>query len=230
MYKHLSLLVASLAPLATGQACNSTALNATIGSYYVTVEGTTVFDIANQTSRGVCDIGRANLMADVTIPPNVGQTLRIPGEVCEPDQTTCLLPENGTNTCIYGGPRLYYTQKGDTLAVVARRLNLTTDSIATGGGGQSYSGSTNVSAPLQEGQFIKIPRCVPSACVIEPYVFSEGVYLDLARKYGTTVGQIMMLSPTYNFSSIAFSEGGMFPPITMAYNCTALSDNVTVSD
>lgn len=53
------------------------------------------------------------------------------------------------------------------------------------------------------------------------------MYKDLAEEYGTTVGQIMMLSVTYNYSSIAF-EGGSFPPINILTNCTLLSDNSTV--
>lgn len=45
------------------------------------------------------------------------------------------------------------------------------------------------------------------------------VYKDLAEEYGTTIGQILMLS--YNYSSSASSEAGS-PSIGMAINCTAL--------
>ena len=69
--------------------------------------------------------------------------------------------------------------------------------------------------------------CYPSTCDIEPYSFSAGVYKDLADKYGSTVGQIQMLSPTYNYSYIA-NEGGTYPPIGLAKNCRLLSSNYTI--
>lgn len=50
-------LAAVLLPLVTASSCNSTALNTTVGSYEITIAGTTVFDVAKQTNRGVCDIG-----------------------------------------------------------------------------------------------------------------------------------------------------------------------------
>ena len=62
---------------------------------------------------------------------------------------------------------------------------------------------------------------------MQPYSLEWGVYKDLADKYNTTVGQIIMLSPTYTYSSMAF-EGGSFPPITLAVNCTLLSDDWSV--
>ena len=87
------------------------------------------------------------------------------------------------------------------------------------------SGSPNQTLPV--GQFLKVPECSPSQCIIQPYSFKWGVYKDLAEKYGTTVGHIMMLSPTYNYSSLAFSKGGTSPPIDLPINCTALSKNTT---
>ena len=207
--------------------CNPNALNTTTYQYPITKEGTTVFDVARATKRGVCDIGRQNLMADVTIPPNVGETFLIPGETCQPDNNSCIIKDVGrTNTCIYGGPRLYYTVKGDTYEKIALRLNITTESLMAGSQHGGASGSPNQTLPV--GQFLKVPECSPSQCIIQPYSFKWGVYKDLAEKYGTTVGQIMMLSPTYNYSSLAFSKGGTFPPIDLPINCTALSKNTTV--
>jgi hypothetical protein len=163
-------------------------------------------------------------MADVTIIPNVGEEILIPPQVCEPDNETCLLPttNNATRTCIYGGPRLYYTVNGDTYERIAIRLNITTESMM-----KWANGNTTATDVLEPGQFIKVPLCSPSQCVIQPYSFSYGVYKDLAERFGTTVGQIMMLSPTYNYSSIA-PLGGTPPPINVAINCTLLSSNVTV--
>jgi hypothetical protein len=206
--------------------CNTSALDISWGLYNITVDGTTVFDVAAETNRGVCDICRHNLMADVTIPPNFGEQFIIPPQVCEPDNETCLLPNTTrTRTCIYGGPRLYYTVNGDTHDIVARRLNITTDSLI----GQDESNTSTTDA-LPVGQFLKMPLCEPSECVIKPFSFEFGVYKDLADKYGSTVGQIMALSPTYNYSSIAFMPDGTWPPISVAYNCKPLSDNITVID
>lgn len=211
--------------VAAASTCDQSKLNTTSYLYPITKEGTTIFDVARITKRGVCDIGRQNLMADVAIPPNVGESILIPPQACNPDNETCLLKKtNTTRTCIYGGPRLYYTVKGDTYDRIATRLNITTDAL------MDYAGGTTANETLAVGQFIKVPQCSPSQCIIQPYSFTWGVYKDLAEKFGTTVGQLMMLSPTYNYSSVAFSPGGTFPPIDVAINCTALSNNITVLD
>ncbi|OJJ46490.1 hypothetical protein ASPZODRAFT_152003 [Penicilliopsis zonata CBS 506.65] len=212
--------------------CNPSTLNTTVGRFPITEANTTVFEIARLTNRGVCDIGRGNLMADVTIIPNVGQDLIIPAEVCEPDNSSCLIPDtNRTRTCIDGGPRLYYTVNGDTYDVIARRLNISTAALLDDSASAKRIGSDIIATTgtqlLGVGQFVKVPSCSPSRCVIEPFDFNEGVYLDLARKYGTTVGQIMMLSPTYNYST-GYTAGVSGPSIDMAYNCTELSSNITV--
>jgi hypothetical protein len=164
-------------------------------------------------------------MADVTIIPNIGQQVWIPPQVCDPDNETCLIPENNaTRGCIYGGPRLYYTVNGDTYDLIAQRLNITVESLM-----EKSSGNATATTALQPGQFVKVPLCEPSQCILQPYTFSSGVYKDLAGKYGTTVGQIMMLSPTYNYStSVVNGESG--PTIDLPINCTALSSNITVVD
>lgn len=215
----ISILLSMGTVTVVSASCDQSALNTTSYLYDITEE-TTVFEVARKTNRGVCDIGRHNLMADVTIPPNIGEVFIIPGETCTPDNESCLIKDVGrTRTCIYGGPRLYYTVKGDTYEKIALRLNITTESLS---GGQSANETLPVS------QFIKVPECSPSQCIIQPYSFEWGVYKDLADKYGTTVGQIMMLSPTYNYSSLAFSSGGTAPPIDLPMNCTTLSNNITV--
>lgn len=214
------------ASVAVAASCNSSALDTSWGLYNITVDGTTVFDVAAATNRGVCDIGRHNVMADVTIIPNVGEQFIIPPQVCEPDNETCLLPNiTRTRTCIYGGPRLYYTVNGDTYEIVARRLNITTESLIG-----DYSTGINDTAPLAVDQWLKVPLCEPSECTIRPYSFEFGVYKDLADKFGTTVGQIMALSATYNYSSLAFMPGGTAPPISVPHNCKPLSNNINVLD
>lgn len=85
---------------------------------------------------------------------------------------------------------------------------------------------SNANETLAIDQFVKIPLCYPSTCDIEPYSFTEGVYKDLAEKFKSTVGQIQMPSPTYNYSHVA--EAGEGPTIIMAINCHLLADNYTV--
>ncbi|KAH7045879.1 hypothetical protein B0J12DRAFT_711785 [Macrophomina phaseolina] len=219
-------LAALLVPAAS-TSCNTTALNTTTGLYYISEYGTTISDVAKATNRGICDIGRHNMMADVEILPNVGQSIYIPPQVCEPDNETCLLPRltNATRTCIYGGPRLYYTVNGDTYDIIARRLNITAEALV----GTGPQGNATTTTVLEPGQFVKVPQCDPSQCVIQPYSFTYGVYKDLAEKYGTTVGQIMMLSPTYNYSNSEV-DGRSPPSIVLPINCTVLSSNLTVLD
>ncbi|KAJ5112776.1 hypothetical protein N7532_000821 [Penicillium argentinense] len=205
---------------AASSSCDTSKLNTTAYLYPITKEGTTVFDVARATKRGVCDIGRHNIMADVTITPNVGQELIIPPQTCTPDNHSCLIKDEGrTRDCIYGGPRLYYTVNGDTYERIAIRLNITTESL---------SGGESANTTLPVGKFIKVPQCSPSQCIIQPYSFEWGVYKDLAEKFDTTVGQIMMLGPTYNYSTTAFSKDSTYPSIDLAINCTLLSNNVTV--
>ncbi|PSR88544.1 hypothetical protein BD289DRAFT_460424 [Coniella lustricola] len=224
--QRLSLAVASVlasASVAVGASCDTSTLNTTTYLYPITVQGTTIKDVAAATNRGLCNIARYNFMADESIIPNVGQTIAIPAEVCpdEIDDTTCVTNNwNSTNTCLVGGPRLYYTVTGDTYAIIANRLNLAPSTLSTG----------NTSEVLEPGQFIKIPLCDPSMCSFEPYQFQLGdwkTYKDLADEYGSTVGQIMQLSPTYNYSSSAI-EDKTPPTIDLVFNCTLLSDNITV--
>ena len=67
------------------------------------------------------------LQTTVSVVPNVGQTIISPGEVCDPDSTTCIIEGPGINDCLVGGPRLYYILNGDTLWKIAGRLNMTLD-------------------------------------------------------------------------------------------------------
>ncbi|KAL4746006.1 hypothetical protein BDW72DRAFT_42943 [Aspergillus terricola var. indicus] len=222
----LPTLFATALATDASSSCDPSTLSSTSYLYPITTPNTTLFSIAATTNRGVCDIGRQNLMADVTIIPNVGQQILIPPETCHPDNDSCLLPNiTRTRTCVSGGPRNYYTVNGDTYEIIARRLNITTESLTAMALGDEAAGMNDRLSP---GQFIKVPLCEPSQCAIQPYKFTWGVYKDLAEEFGTTVGQIMMLSPTYNYSSLAFLPGGSFPLISVPVNCTELSRNITV--
>lgn len=57
-----ALASASMAAAAT---CDTSTLNTTTYLYPITVENTTIQDVADATGRGLCNIGRYNFMADV---------------------------------------------------------------------------------------------------------------------------------------------------------------------
>lgn len=155
----------------------------------------------------------------------MGQSIVIPGEVCddEIDNTSCVVDNyNSTNTCLTGGPRLYYTVNGDTYRKIANRLDIAVSTLASDGDEDTV---------LTAGQFVKIPLCTPSTCSFEPFQFSDDeplVYKDLADKYGSTVGQLMQLSPTYNYSQSGYVLTQTPPTIVLPFNCSINSDNFTV--
>lgn len=242
----------ALGTIAAAATCDTSALNTTTYLYPITVENTTVAQVAAATNRGLCNLARYNFMADEvcklrgvnphrssgstnsrhqSIVPNVGQALVIPPEVCpdEVDNTTCVVSNgNSTNACLVGGPRLYYTVNQDTYRKIANRLDLAVSALATGAGAGA---GHDPDAVLPAGQFVKVPLCSPSTCSIRPFQFSDDaplVYKDLAERYGATVGQIMMLSPTYNYSQSAYKTTQTPPTIVLPYNCTKTSNNVTV--
>lgn len=140
----------------------------------------------------------------------------------EIDNTSCVVDNyNSTNTCLTGGPRLYYTVNQDTYRKIANRLDIAVSALAT-------SGEDEV---LTAGQFVKIPLCTPSQCSYQPFQFSDDtplVYKDLADEYGSTVGQLMQLSPTYNYSQSGYNTAQTPPTIVLPFNCTITSDNFTV--
>lgn len=191
------------------------------GSNYTVLANDTIFTIAKSVNRGACDIARFNRMADAEL-LTTGTRIRIPKEVCHPDNSTCLLNDEGaTATCVLGGPHVYTTFLGDTLEKIAlKKLKITLDSLLATGAQAGY-GSTDV---LPAGQMIKVPQCSPSQCSFQPFQLQYGVYKDLAEKHGSTVGQIFALNG-FNFSDAATGDG---PVITLPMNCTALSSNITV--
>ncbi|PYI09780.1 hypothetical protein BO78DRAFT_436658 [Aspergillus sclerotiicarbonarius CBS 121057] len=216
--------VLSLAAMAAAApACDRTSLNTTVGLYTVQ-SGDTMTGISNTVSRGICDIARLNRMADAMLPLLTGEELLIPPETCTPDNSTCLILPNPTDTyadCVSGGPHDYYTLKGDTIRYIALKLNITVAALSA----TAQGGVTDPDAPVQVDNFLKVPQCSPSRCAVEPLLFTYGTYKDLAEKTGTTVGQIMAFNPTYNHTDAARGEGAV---ITLPGKCENLAANVTV--
>ncbi|KAL1618568.1 hypothetical protein SLS56_010496 [Neofusicoccum ribis] len=202
--------------------CNGTvSLNTTVGSYIVQ-ENETMPEIAAKVGRGVCDIARANRMADALM-LYTDEELIIPAQVCDPDNDTCLVPNTTTtNTCINGGPHTYTTFLGDTVAYIAQKFNVTLDTLTA----VTNNTISDSYAEIEAGNQIKIPMCSPSQCIMQPYRFSYGTYADLAKNYSTTVGQIMAYNAGYNKSTATTVDES--PAIAVPMNCTALSDTLTV--
>lgn len=91
--------------------CDNSTRNTTVGSYIVS-ENETISYISTAVNRGICDIARANRMPDALLPLYEGHKLIIPAEVCQPDNTTCLVVQHDHATyanCVTGGPHTYYT-------------------------------------------------------------------------------------------------------------------------
>ncbi|KAK3939227.1 putative peptidoglycan-binding lysin subgroup protein [Diplogelasinospora grovesii] len=189
--------------------CTTTNLNTTADD--------TIFSIASATNRGVCDIARANRMADAEL-LRANATLLIPGESCSQDNESCLLvAQNTTTDCIFGGPHTYTTVTNDTIAKVAlEKFGIPAAALTTG----------PVNDILAAGMSIKVPQCSPSQCTVQPYRFTYGTYKDLAKQFNTTVGQIFALNPTYSYSSTLNESAA--PVITMPMDCRPLSANYTV--
>ncbi|OJJ42419.1 hypothetical protein ASPZODRAFT_155329 [Penicilliopsis zonata CBS 506.65] len=209
-------------PLEKNFWCDPDALNTTTWTY-TTKANETIYDVAAAVKRGVCDIARENCMADALMPLTTGETLLIPGEACEADETTCLIvadADDNYSDCVIGGPHTYTTVKGDTLAYIALKFNLTVASLQATAEPQGLGYDPN--ATIVPGNDIKVPLCSPSKCEISPWAVTYGTYKDWAPKLGTTVGQLMALNPTFNHS-----EGGG-AVIEWAYNCVTLAENTTV--
>lgn len=224
----MSKLAAVVALLAVGLSvaaadCDSSSLNTTVATYTTDASAeVTVASVAALFNRGACDVARANRMSDPTIPFAAATDVIIPAEVCEPDNDSCytVVDTATTNFCLLGGPHLYYTQRNDTYRTIAlERFNISLESVLTALGVDE----SQADVPLDVAQFIKIPSCYPSQCVLQPYKFTYGTYKDLAEQFGASVGQIIAYNPTYSHS---VAETGDGPVLTIPINCTALADVV----
>ncbi|KAJ3948449.1 uncharacterized protein N0V96_002700 [Colletotrichum fioriniae] len=101
-------------------------------------------------SSGICDIANASNLTN----PNfiaLGQVLKVPTYVCNPDNTSCL-SKPGTGTCVEGGAATYTIVAGDTFFIVAERLGLDVNVLLAANQGVDP-------LLLQVGDVINIPVC-----------------------------------------------------------------------
>ncbi|KAF2226012.1 hypothetical protein BDZ85DRAFT_279671 [Elsinoe ampelina] len=174
------------------EACNETALDTRVQETTVK-QGDTLTSISIAFNRGICDIAKANNITN----PNLiilGQTLIIPAQVCNPDNTTCLPtpPPAAKSTCVLGGPNFYFAKGGEASDDIASSLNITAEAFQ----------AANVNNPVTAG-FLNVPVCPQSICTISPYTIKSGdIFFDLATTFQTTYGQIIALNPTVNPSAI----------------------------
>ncbi|KAL1621066.1 hypothetical protein SLS56_009371 [Neofusicoccum ribis] len=199
--------------LTTAAVCNGTITLDTSTQQYVIQAGDTLTKIAKQFNRGICDIFNANNLTN----PNfivAGDTLTIPPQVCNPDNTSCLGPQTTpTATCINGGPGFYIVQKGDTLSALSYLYNITLDSIIA-------ANTANIPDPdvIEVGQAVNIPVCARSQCTISPFTIRAGdVFVDLAREFMSSAGQILALNPGVDPNAL-----GVGQVITLASYCHAI--------
>lgn len=217
----LLTVLSALGLASASGSCDSSTLNTT-ETIYTTPDIMAVGAVAALHSRGVCDVARANRMSDPSIPFAAATEVIIPAEVCEPDNDSCVTVPNPdtTNFCLMGGPHLYYTQRNDTYRTIAvERFNISLETVLTALGVDE----SQADEELEAAQFIKLPSCYPSQCVLQPYKFTYGTYKDLAEAFGSTVGQIIAYNPTYSHSVAAAGDG---PVLTIPINCTALASSV----
>ncbi|KAI3558154.1 intracellular hyphae protein 1 [Colletotrichum abscissum] len=117
---------------------------------YTVVSNDTLTIISQKYSSGICDIANASNLTN----PNfiaLGQVLKVPTYVCNPDNTSCL-SKPGTGTCVEGGAATYTIVAGDTFFIVAERLGLDVNVLLAANQGVDP-------LLLQVGDVINIPVC-----------------------------------------------------------------------
>ncbi|KAJ5709018.1 hypothetical protein N7493_010352 [Penicillium malachiteum] len=200
--------------------------NISIGKTIYVKEGDTVWDLAATYRVGVCDLARMNGLADPDfIYP--GEKFLIPAESAHPDDFSCLDQNNTetTNTCVIGGPHVYTTMPGDTIQKIANvRYNITVDSILSYAAQTAYIVDLNPGpyTELEMSQLVKIPLCENTECILRTFNFHYGTFVDVAREFGVTTGQIMSLNQGFNHS-----DGGdtASAALTLTTNCTYMDDS-----
>ena len=138
-------------------------------SFYVVKKGDTLYSIANKYGVSVSDIMKVNNLNTTVL--NVGQQLRIP--INSEDVSTNYL--------------IYTVKVGDTLYSIAKKYNVSVDSIK-----QINNLSSNL---LTIGQQLKIISTNNYDEVYDTYVVKSGDTLyKIANRYGMTVRQLMEIN------------------------------------
>ena len=138
-------------------------------SFYIVKKGDTLYSIANKYGVSVSDIMKVNNLNTTVL--NVGQQLRIP--INSEDVSTNYL--------------IYTVKVGDTLYSIAKKYNVSVDSIK-----QINNLSSNL---LTIGQQLKIISTNNYDEVYDTYVVKSGDTLyKIANRYGMTVRQLMEIN------------------------------------
>ncbi|EFQ32497.1 LysM domain-containing protein [Colletotrichum graminicola M1.001] len=90
---------------------------------YVVQTNDTLTSIATKYDSGICQIALLNNLSD----PNYvlsGVTLKVPTDVCDPDNSSCLPSSGGTAPCVIKGPASWTVQSGETFYIIAQKLGL----------------------------------------------------------------------------------------------------------
>lgn len=167
-------------------------------SFYVVKKGDTLYSIANKYGVSVSDIMKVNNLNTTVL--NVGQQLRIP--INSEDVSTNYL--------------IYTVKVGDTLYSIAKKYNVSVDSIK-----QINNLSSNL---LTIGQQLKIISTNNYDEVYDTYVVKSGDTLyKIANRYGMTVRQLMEIN---NLETTGLSIGQILKvvnsvdgSITLGFSC-----------
>src|SRR5262249_53390941 len=151
----------------------------------VVQQGQTLGAIAKQFGTGICDIAKANKLADPNL-ISVGQTLIIPPLTATPDNTSCLppAPPPATQQCVVGGPdRLVIPTAGLTVELAAKFLNITQRAFTSANpaaavAGNSTKGALTAASVLAGSSIVSVPVCPNSQCIISQGTIKQGDIFD----------------------------------------------------
>lgn len=118
---------------------------------YTVTSGDTLTIISQKLSSGICDIAKANNLAN----PGfilLDQVLKVPTYPCNPDNTSCLAEPSDDNDCVTSGEATHTIVSGETFFLVASNLGLTVDALQAANPGVDP-------LLLQVGQVINVPVC-----------------------------------------------------------------------
>ncbi|KAK1979285.1 LysM domain-containing protein [Colletotrichum cereale] len=117
---------------------------------YVVKSNDTLTSIAATYNSGICQIATLNHIADPNTLP-VAITLKVPTNLCEPDNTSCLT-KPGQAQCVVGGPVDWTIRAGESFYSVAQQLGLDYTYLVA-------ANPTLDPLNLPIGQVIKVPVC-----------------------------------------------------------------------